>query len=183
MSLRTLSDHIADICQNSIKAGASFVSLDIAETQEMFVFEVLDNAGGLNKETLEKFFDPFYTSRDKKIRRVGLGIPFLKNAAEQTGGKVEIKNEEGKGLCVCATFNKSNIDCQPVGDIAETIFTLITADKSIHWKISRAYNQESYDIDTKKVFDDSNDSRLYENPSYLKILRDSLYEMEESLKD
>lgn len=159
------------------------MTLDIVETEDRFVFEVVDNAGGLSKEMLERLFDPFYTSRDKKIRRVGLGIPFLRNAAELTGGKVDIKNEEGKGLGICAAFNKSSIDCQPVGDIAETLFTLITANISIHWKILRQYNEESYDIDTQKLFDVSNDAGLYENPAYLKILGDSLHEMEKSLKD
>jgi hypothetical protein len=80
-------------------------------------------------------------------------------------------------------FNKSHIDCQPVGDLAGTFFTLITTDKSIHWEIQRIYNGEDYEIDTNKLFENQTDQKLWENPSFLKIIRDSLYEMENAIKD
>jgi len=183
VSLRTLSDHVADICQNSIKAGASHVLLKIDETEEIFTFEVVDDAGGMPKEVLEKIYDPFYTSRDKKIRKVGLGIPFLKTAAEQTGGHLEIISEQGKGTTLSVLLYKSHIDCQPVGDLAGTFFTLITTDKSIHWEIIRADSGEEYTIDTDKLFENQTDKRLWESPQFLKIIRESLYEMEKSIKD
>lgn len=183
MSLRTLSDHVADICQNSIKAGASHVILNIDETQDVFSFKVEDNAGGMPKEVLKRIYDPFYTTRDKKIRKVGLGIPFLKTAAEITGGHLEVVSEEGIGTTLSVFLNKSHIDCQPVGDLASTFFTLITTDKSIHWEIQRIYNGEDYVINTKKLFKNQTDQKLWENPAFLKIIRESLYEMEKAIKD
>lgn len=183
MSLRTLSDHVADICQNSIKAGASHVILKIDETQDVFSFEVEDNAGGMPKEVLKRIYDPFYTTRDKNIRKVGLGIPFLKTAAEITGGHLDIVSEEGKGTKLTVLLHKSHIDCQPVGDLAGTFFTLITTDKSIHWEIERTYSDEEYVIDTDKLFENQTDKRLWESPQFLKIIRESLYEMENAIKD
>ncbi|MFP4461204.1 MAG: ATP-binding protein [Thermotogota bacterium] len=183
MSLRTLSDHVADICQNSIKAGASHVILKVEETKDVFSFEVEDDAGGMPKEVLKRIYDPFFTTRDKKIRKVGLGIPFLKTAAELTGGHLDIVSEPGKGTTLSVLLRKSHIDCQPVGDLAGTFFTLITTDKSIHWEILRSYNEAQYTIDTDKLFDNQNDKKLWENPSFLKIIRESLYEMENSIKD
>ncbi|HRW35028.1 MAG TPA: ATP-binding protein [Thermotogota bacterium] len=183
MSLRTLSDHVADICQNSTKAGASHVKLKVDESDDAFFFEVQDDAGGMSKEILARIYDPFYTSRDKKIRKVGLGIPFLKSAAEQTGGWLEIVSEEGKGTKLSVRFDKSHIDCQPVGDLAGTFFTLITADQAIRWEIHRTYNEDEYDIDTETLFENQADKKLWENPSFLKIIRESLYEMEKSIKD
>lgn len=183
MSLRTLSDHVADICQNSIKAGASRVILKVDETLDVFSFKVEDNAGGMPKEILKRIYDPFYTTRDKKIRKVGLGIPFLKTAAESTGGHLDIESEEGIGTTLSVLIKKSHIDCQPVGDLAGTFFTLITTDQSIHWEIKRTYNEEEYEIDTEKLFDNQADKKLWENPSFLKIIRESLYEMENAIKD
>lgn len=183
MSLRTLSDHVADICQNSVKAGARNVELEIHEDEKKFSFKVVDDAGGMPKVFLEQIFDPFFTTRDKNIRKVGLGIPFLKAAAEQTGGKMDIVSQDGVGTMTSATFFKSNIDCQPVGDIVSTIFTLITSDKNIFWKIMREYNEEEYAIDTEKLIQNLPDRSMWENPAYMNLLRESLYEMESSIKD
>jgi len=116
MSLRTLSDHLVDIAQNSVKAGALKINLLIRENQNEFLFNLKDNAGGMDEETLKKVFDPFYTSRDKKIRRVGLGLPFLKFASEATGGYTHLTSKAGEGTEVESLFLKSNIDCQPVGE-------------------------------------------------------------------
>ena len=157
--------------------------LKIEEMEDVFSFEVEDNANGMPKEVLEQIYDPFYTSRDKKIRKVGLGIPFLKSAAELTGGHLDIVSEQGKGTKLTAVLHKSHIDCQPVGDLAGTFFALITTDKSIHWEIKRSYNTEDYTIDTEKLFENQTDKKIWENPSFLKIIRESLYEMENSIKD
>jgi hypothetical protein len=82
-----------------------------------------------------------------------------------------------------AKFFKSNIDCQPVGDIVGTLFTLITSDKNTFWNITRNYNEEEYVIDTKKLMDNLPDSSMWENPAYMNLLRESLCEMESSIKD
>ena len=96
---------------------------------------------------------------------------------------MDIVSEQGKGTKLTAVLHKSHIDCQPVGDLAGTFFTLITTDKSIHWEIKRSYNTEDYTIDTEKLFENQTDKKLWENPSFLKIIRESLYEMENSIKD
>jgi len=183
LSLRTLSDHVADICQNSVKAGAHTVQLEIVEDENTFFFKVVDDAGGMPKALLDRIFDPFFTTRDKNIRRVGLGIPFLKAAAEQTGGTMNIISHEGTGTITSAKFIKTNIDCQPVGDLVGTLFTLITSDKDIFWKITRQYDGDEYVIDTEKLTQNLPDRSMWENPAYMNLLRESLYEMESSIKD
>ncbi|MDD8053696.1 MAG: ATP-binding protein, partial [Thermotogota bacterium] len=74
MSMRTLADHVLDIAQNAINAGATRIRLRVEETSEIFRFHVIDNGKGMDPPTLERIFDPFYTTRDKKIRRFGLGL-------------------------------------------------------------------------------------------------------------
>ncbi len=181
MSLRTISDHIADICQNSVKAGGKEITLEITEDDVKFFFKVEDDAGGMNEEVQKIVFDPFYTSRDKKIRRVGLGLPFLKNAAETTGGYVKLESCPGKGTVIEALFFKTNIDCQPVGNIPETFFALITSSSDINWHISRNYGNEEYTIKSDEILPKEKIETLISTPYFLKILKDSLYELEKSL--
>jgi len=181
MSLRTLADHLMDICQNSIKAGGKRITLSIEETDEKFYFKVIDDAGGMDTEIQKIVFDPFYTSRNKKIRKVGLGLPFLKNATELTGGYVSLKSEMGVGTIVEALFKKGHIDCQPVGDIPNSLFALLSSSAEVDWIVNRKLNSEEYSIDTQALFSGKNKDDIFSNPSFLAILKESLCEMENSI--
>jgi hypothetical protein len=52
-------------------------------------------------------------------------------AAEQTGGTFALTSHQAAyegdahGTTVTATFNTAHVDCEPLGDITETILTLI----------------------------------------------------------
>jgi len=181
VSLRTLSDHISDIAQNCVTAGATRVTLSIHQDEDWFSFDLEDNGKGIPQETLGKIFDPFYTTRDHKIRRVGLGLPFIKEAAHATGGKVEIQSEEGVGTRFHALFGISHIDCQPLGDLAQTLFTLITSSDNVSWNIQRSFGPESYEIHTDQLFSGIPASDALSNPSFLHLLLESLRELESSL--
>ena len=58
--------------------------------------------GGMTPEEAGKVLDPFFTTRT--TRKVGLGVPFFKQAAESAGGSFQIGSEEGKGTEVTAVF-------------------------------------------------------------------------------
>ena len=83
--MQTLSDHILDIAQNSIRAQASRVEIDLQEnaTEDSLVITIKDNGCGMDEATVAKVTDPFFTSRT--VRKVGLGIPLFKQNAEATG--------------------------------------------------------------------------------------------------
>ena len=87
--------HIMDIAQNSVRAKASQVKLSVLEDEQTITLAVEDNGSGMDAETLAKVSDPFFTSRTK--RKVGLGIPLIKQNAEQTGGSIVLESEPGKG--------------------------------------------------------------------------------------
>ena len=184
MSLRTIADHILDIAQNSVNAGAKLVKVVIEEnTKEgIFRFIVKDDGRGMDKEEIEKLFDPFYTTRDHKIRRVGLGLPMLKFACEITGGNVRISSEKGKGTEVEAIFKTSHIDCQPVGDIAGVIFTLLFSSKNVDWIIKRSYNGNIYTVDSRDLKEKFSDEDL-ENPKIMNMIRNLIEELEKSIKE
>ncbi len=124
-----ISLFILDIIENSVKAKATQIEIRITESFDLLTFVITDNGCGIAKEKLNNVFDPFFTSRNS--RNVGLGLPFLKLAAEQTGGTVEIvsrSNKDNEFLCgttVNATFFKNSIDYTPLGNIISTLITAI----------------------------------------------------------
>ena len=136
--MKELSLNILDIAQNSVKAGAKRVSLLIEESETRLTFSVTDDGCGMTADFLKRVTDPFCTTR--KTRRVGLGLPFLKLMAEQTGGHMEITSRaeseypEDHGTRTSATFCKDHIDCLPLGDIISTVVALIQGNPDMDFR-------------------------------------------------
>ena len=124
--MRELSLNVLDIAQNSISAGASLIEIEIAEDTQKneMIIGIYDNGRGMTPEQVQNVQDPFFTTRT--TRKVGMGIPLFKLAAEQTGGSLSIESEVGAGTRVTARFKTDSIDFTPLGDIDSTIITLIT---------------------------------------------------------
>ena len=122
--MRDLSMHVLDIAQNSIKAGATLVTVVFTvDENRMLTFSVRDDGCGMAPDFLARVTDPFTTTRT--TRKVGLGIPMLKQSAEMAGGTFGIESEIGTGTFIHASFDLSNIDCIPMGDICDSLITLI----------------------------------------------------------
>ncbi len=114
----TLCDLIADLTQNATEAGSTIIKVDFLETPEKLTVIIQDNGKGMNADTLKRVKDPFYTDGIKHPnRKVGLGIPFLMQTAMSTNGDWDIKSEEGIGTAVSMSFDLSNIDTPPIGNI------------------------------------------------------------------
>ena len=122
--MRDLSMHVLDIAQNSIKAGAKLVTVNFVKTDDgKLTFSVTDDGCGMTPEFLARVTDPFTTSRT--TRKVGLGIPMLKQSAEMCGGEFDIESEVGVGTTITSSFDTRNIDCIPMGDICDSLLTLV----------------------------------------------------------
>ncbi len=127
--MKELSLNILDITENSVKAGASLTSIIIEEKGTKLTLTIEDDGKGMSEEILRGVTDPFYTTRT--TRKVGLGLPLLKLAAEQSGGEMKITSRsieddpENHGTKVTAVFYKDSIDFTPLGDVVSTILTLI----------------------------------------------------------
>jgi hypothetical protein len=127
----TLSDLIADIAQNGAEAGASLLELaigeEILEGKPEFRFSVKDNGKGMTAEQMKKAQDPFVTDGVKHPKRkIGLGIPFLIQTAEMSGGAWDMQSEPGKGTSISAWFDEGNVDTPPMGDIPGCLRTVLT---------------------------------------------------------
>jgi len=124
--VQEISLNILDVAQNSVSAKASLIEISVVEDSKAHTLQVMirDNGCGMTEEQVNSVTDPFYTTRT--TRRVGLGIPFFKMASEMTGGFFEIRSKVGEGTCVTASFRTDHIDCMPLGEIEETMYSLIT---------------------------------------------------------
>ena len=82
-----ISLHLLDLLQNCAHAGATKVDVIVLEDAEADLLEITvrDNGRGMEEVTVKKALDPFYSSSDK---RVGLGLPFVAQAAAMAGGTV-----------------------------------------------------------------------------------------------
>ena len=175
--LRSIADHILDIAQNSVKAGSKNVKVVIEEGEDEFRFVVEDDGHGMDEEELSRVFDPFFTTRDEKKRRVGLGLPFLKQITELTGGYTKIESRRGEGTRVEALFKLKSVDCPPVGDIAGTVGTLIFGSEKIRWIIERYRKGELlYRLDSEELR--RRYGEVFDSPSFMKTLLETLEEME-----
>jgi signal transduction histidine kinase len=126
-----LALHILDIAENSTRAGARHVEIKLREDQErdLLILEIDDDGAGMDEDALAKALDPFYTT--KKVRRVGLGLPMLAQAAERTGGGLTIESAPGLGTHLRVTFGLSHLDRQPLGDVAGVLVTLIAGNPEV----------------------------------------------------
>lgn len=149
--MKDLSSHIMDIVQNSTRAGATVVHIDVVENdaKNLLSIQISDNGSGMTSEMLQKVTDPYYTTRT--TRKVGLGIPLLVHNAEQTGGSVTINSEVGKGTCVKAIFKLTHIDRPPWGDIGGTIALLASGNPEVDFKYNHIRNGLIFDFDTQII--------------------------------
>jgi K+-sensing histidine kinase KdpD len=152
----TLSLNILDIVQNSVRAKADRISIEINECSKdnEYVIKIGDNGSGIPKELLKNITDPFVTTRTK--RRTGLGLPLIKYHAELTGGSLEINSESKKGTSISARFALNHIDRQPLGDIAGVIKILIAANPEINFIYSHCTDKGEYrfsSLETKEYLE------------------------------
>ena len=150
--MKELSLNILDITENSVKAGATLTEISVIETGDTLTLTIKDDGCGMSEEILKTVENPFYTTRT--TRKVGLGIPLLKMAAEMTGGKLQIVSSthpDNHGTTVTAVFYQNHLDFTPLGDIKETIVTLIQGHPDTDFLFSHQKNDCEVKLDTREL--------------------------------
>ncbi|HKL11346.1 MAG TPA: ATP-binding protein [Clostridia bacterium] len=149
--MKELSMHILDIAQNSVHADSKLVEIEISENIKKNILEISikDDGKGMDEETLKKVTDPFYTSRT--TRKVGLGIPMLKSAAETCDGSFSMKSEVGKGTELTASFRYDHIDRAPLGNIVDTVVTVVISDINIDFIYRHHVDDRCFKLDTREI--------------------------------
>jgi hypothetical protein len=175
--MREIALHLLDIAENSVAANAKNITLTICEDLQgdRLTASVIDDGKGMSAEMAASVIDPFVTSRT--TRKVGLGIPLFKSAAESCNGKLIINSEVGKGTQLYVEFQHSHIDRMPLGDLSSTILTLFVAYPDIHWLFdyvaipANGKPEEKFVFDTQPIMADLGDISLTE-PVVLTFIRE-----------
>jgi len=58
------------------------------------LISIRDDGSGMDAEVRDKIFEPFFTT---KARGTGLGLPLVRRAVENYGGKIQVNSAPGKG--------------------------------------------------------------------------------------
>ncbi|HSR88462.1 MAG TPA: ATP-binding protein [Pontiella sp.] len=175
----TLCDLMTDLVQNSIEARATEINLNIEETDTNLRFVITDNGKGMNAETLEKAKDPFYSDGQKhRHRNVGLGLPFLFQTAEMTGGTAVIDSKEGTGTVVTFNVDPTHVDLPQFGNFTTAAVTLMTYGFEGNLKIERNVNGKGYAVSKNELIDALGDLN---NTGNLVLLKEFIASREEDL--
>ena len=179
--MRELALHLLDIAENSVAAEAGDITIAVEEDtkKDRLKLSVNDNGKGMDEEMVARVTDPFVTSRT--TRKVGLGIPLLKAAAEACNGYLRINSAVGQGTRLEVEFQLSHIDRMPLGDLAGTCFELLVGWPQIHWVFRYACNGSEFVFDDAPIKKELGDVSLTE-PSILTYLRESLQEGIDSMR-
>lgn len=149
--MQELSLNILDVAQNSVRAGATLIEIDVEahRAQRSLRITITDNGCGMSPQVLAGVTDPFYTTRT--TRKVGLGLSFFKLAAQQTGGDLTVESEQGKGTRVTATFTLGHVDMEPMGDLAGTVAGLVQCSPDIDFVFELRVDEQQFRMDTREM--------------------------------
>lgn len=145
--MRELSLHLLDIAENSIAADAKTVEISVVEDtrSDRLWLSVRDDGKGMDAQMAAQVIDPFVTSRT--TRKVGLGIPLLKEAAEACNGWLMLRSTVGVGTTLEVEFQLSHIDRMPLGDLANTVLNLVIANPDVHFILNYRCDDHEYFFD------------------------------------
>ncbi|MGE4483757.1 MAG: ATP-binding protein [Oscillospiraceae bacterium] len=170
-----LSLNILDLAQNSVTAKATLITITVSANTEKdtLYIAIKDNGCGMSDEKVKKVTDPFFTTRT--TRKVGLGIPFFKMAAELTGGHFKIESQPGVGTTTSAVFGLSHIDRMPLGDMPGTMTALIGPNPDIDFILDYSVDNSGFIMDTREFREVLGDVKLSE-PEVLEYISNFLRE-------
>lgn len=153
--MKELSLNILDIAQNSIKAQAKCLTISLEQTANWLTVTITDDGVGMSPAFAAEAANPFTTTRT--TRKVGMGLPLFKLAAEQTGGTFSILSHQAQfegdahGTTITATFDTSHVDCEPLGDIASTVLTLIQGNPELSLTYINSKDGEEQRLSTDEM--------------------------------
>ena len=176
--MKELSLNILDIAQNSIKAQAKHLTITLDWNKSWLTVSIEDDGVGMSPEFAEQAANPFTTTRT--TRKVGMGLPLFKLAAEQTGGTFSIASHQAQfegdehGTTVSATFDTNHVDCEPLGDIVSTVLTLIQGNPELSLTYINNRDGEEQRLSTDEMREILGDEVPLNSPEVLAGARDYL---------
>ncbi|MGQ9858816.1 MAG: ATP-binding protein [Thermodesulfobacteriota bacterium] len=173
--MEDLSLHILDVAENGLKAGARHIWIRIKEDlgANLLEIQVEDDGSGMEPEMAKRALEPFVTTRT--TRRVGLGLPLLREAARMASGDVEIVSEPGRGTKVTATFQHDHIDRKPLGDMGATVVGILMGAEDVDVVYEHTREGRRFFLDTGELRRELSPVSLRE-PQVLRWIREHVRE-------
>jgi anti-sigma regulatory factor (Ser/Thr protein kinase) len=171
--MKEIALHILDIAENGVAAGAKAIEIAVEEDLENDRIRIVvhDNGKGMDEQMVKRVTDPFVTSRTTRV--AGLGIPFLKAAAEECNGRLRIASTPGKGTRLEVEFQRSHIDRMPLGDLPGTLLALVVGFQEVDWSFRYRVDGRAFSFDTVPIKQELEDIPLTE-PTVLGYIRKML---------
>lgn len=90
------------------KAGGTLTvsTFTNAEKSKVFV-QVKDTGTGIDSDTVDKIFDPYFTTKEQG-EGTGLGLSISYKIIEEHGGKIDVNSMKGSGTTMTLQFSVSN---------------------------------------------------------------------------
>ncbi len=172
--MRELALHLLDIAENSVSANARNIRIVVAEntTANRMHLAIIDDGKGMDAEMVARVTDPFVTSRT--TRKVGLGLPLLKAAAEACNGFLQVESQVGKGTTITVEFQLDHIDRMPLGNLTSTMLTLIIGSPEVHWVLDCQVDDRTFTFDDAPIKQELGDVIPLSEPAVLAFIRDEL---------
>lgn len=179
--MKELSLHILDIAENSVHAQAQNISIIIEEDshKNLLTIKIADDGKGMDAEMVTNVTNPFITTRT--TRKVGLGIPFLKAAAEACNGYLHIDSTLGRGTTVATAFQLDHIDRMPMGNIQTTFLNLLVGYPQVHWLFKYSIDGEEFSLDSAPI-KETLEGIPFSDPVVLKYLKQEINDGIEKIK-
>ena len=135
--MQDISLHLLDIIENSVRAKAKNIKIRIiCDVQDNILRLIVEDDGvGMDSQTLAKAQSPFYTSKEEREKKVGLGIPLVKQNAEATNGSFKMTSEPGFGTVLTVDFQLDHIDRMPLGNLKDTLLGAIIGHPEVDFTI------------------------------------------------
>jgi signal transduction histidine kinase len=92
-----------NVIENALYAMPGEGSLDVRTrlTADAVILEIIDTGVGLEPETLERIFEPYFST---KVTGTGLGMAIAKRYIELSGGTIAVDSEKDHGTTVTLRF-------------------------------------------------------------------------------
>lgn len=149
MMMQDIAMHILDIGMNAVAANAKHIQISLQQNADELWLKILDDGCGMSEAAMQQVADPFYTTRS--TRKIGLGIPFLKAAAQLCDGTFELSSKIQEGTSIIAMFRLNHWDCPPLGDLGEAFVNLAVFDEAIRFTLSYRNEFDQVVVDTDLI--------------------------------
>ena len=94
-ALLNIIENATDACLREKTKRSHRIIFGARKDEQGIIFEITDNGIGMDNETQDKMFTPFFSSKGTK--GTGLGLFIANTIIEQHGGKINVKSKVGQG--------------------------------------------------------------------------------------